>query len=319
MSSIPPNTSGIYQILCTPNGKIYVGSAKDIRWRWSAHRWGLRKGTHRNSYLQRAWDKYGADAFSLTILEEVPVAQLIEREQYYLDTLRPYVRAIGFNICMLASSTQGVPCRPETRQKISRKDKARPPFSEEHRKNIAEGGRGRKATPETRQRLTEAQKRRERHYPEETRYKMGNGKRGKKLSPERREKLIAGRKAHKDSPEIIKQRADKLRGYKHSAETRQNMKAAQQNRSPETHRRMSEGQKHRDRTTFFPLAEAMRGRQLPARHIVTTPDGEEILVQLSTFCIEHGLSYTCMRDTISGKQKFHKGYTARRATEKKPI
>ncbi len=38
-----PDTSGVYQIRCKSNGKIYVGSAVNLRARWDTHRRELRR------------------------------------------------------------------------------------------------------------------------------------------------------------------------------------------------------------------------------------------------------------------------------------
>src|SRR6188508_1235746 len=47
---------GIYLITCTQNGRQYVGSSKDIAYRWRKHREKLSSGRHWNRYLQRAWN-----------------------------------------------------------------------------------------------------------------------------------------------------------------------------------------------------------------------------------------------------------------------
>lgn len=78
--------SGVYKIVNAVNGRLYIGSAVHLANRWTTHRRGLRNGTHRNCYLQRAWNKYGEAAFSFVILEEVPVDKLIEREQVQIDS-----------------------------------------------------------------------------------------------------------------------------------------------------------------------------------------------------------------------------------------
>lgn len=78
--------SGIYAITHIASGKQYIGSAVNIRRRWNQHRRDLNKGSHHSSHLQRAWDKYGAEAFAFTVLEEVgDVTRLIEREQFHMD------------------------------------------------------------------------------------------------------------------------------------------------------------------------------------------------------------------------------------------
>jgi len=66
-----PRASGIYQIRCLLTGKIYVGSAVDIRARWNHHRDMLKRKKHRNKYLQAAWNKYGENNFECSILELV--------------------------------------------------------------------------------------------------------------------------------------------------------------------------------------------------------------------------------------------------------
>src|SRR4051794_5001336 len=60
--------SGIYAIRCKPTGKVYVGSAARITKRWNDHRQSLASGKHHSVLLQRAWEKYGPDAFEFTVL-----------------------------------------------------------------------------------------------------------------------------------------------------------------------------------------------------------------------------------------------------------
>lgn len=60
---------GIYSITNSVNGKIYIGYASNIRSRWSYHKNRLDRNTHDNAYLQNAWDKYGKDAFSFSVIE----------------------------------------------------------------------------------------------------------------------------------------------------------------------------------------------------------------------------------------------------------
>lgn len=77
--------SGIYVIRNTANGKVYVGSAVNIKGRWAVHKHGLRRGKHHSQRLQRAWNKYGEAAFVLETLELCCVDLLLEREQSYFD------------------------------------------------------------------------------------------------------------------------------------------------------------------------------------------------------------------------------------------
>lgn len=64
------NFSGIYIIKNKCNGKVYVGQTKQrFAKRFLLHRWKLRNGTHDNKHLQRAFNKYGEDAFEFKIVK----------------------------------------------------------------------------------------------------------------------------------------------------------------------------------------------------------------------------------------------------------
>lgn len=95
--------SGIYKITNVKNGKFYIGSAKDIERRWWEHKNDLLKNKHKNSKLQHAWDFYGENNFEFIILENVMEHELFQREQFYLDVFKPYMRNIGYNITPKAS------------------------------------------------------------------------------------------------------------------------------------------------------------------------------------------------------------------------
>ncbi|MBI3762978.1 MAG: GIY-YIG nuclease family protein [Chloroflexi bacterium] len=94
----------MYQILCIANGKIYIGSAVDLRQRWDQHRRSLRRGDHRNAHLQSAWDKYGEENFEFSILEFVDESELLSAEQLWIDGTGCADREIGFNIYDIAGS-----------------------------------------------------------------------------------------------------------------------------------------------------------------------------------------------------------------------
>lgn len=333
MSIIPPKASGIYKITCIPASKIYIGSAINIRKRWNEHRAALRANRHQNVYLQRAWNAYGQDAFQFEIIELVMFPEyLLEREQYYLDTLRPFEADTGFNMVRKAGSTEGKKHSVETRKKISERLRQRAqPCSEERRRELSEQLKGRKFTEEHRRKLSEALRRRVRSP--ESAQKTAETKRARgtdKMSAEARKKISEAGKRRKVSAETReKMRQTALKRPPVSEETRKKISEKARNRSEQSRQRMSEGQRRRDPATFFPLAEAMRGRALTEeqrqkgaetrrknakpRHIVTDlATGEEMIVCLWVFCAEHGLSYQSMQSIVSGNQKAHKGYTVRR-------
>lgn len=134
--------SGIYKILNTINGKFYIGSSDFIRRRWREHVVTLNGNKHGNSYLQNAWNKYGKDAFEFSVVEYCETSMLTEKEQFWLDWLRPYDEAIGYNIISNARrGTLGLKLPPEFGQKV-RERKLGVALSAEHKANIAAGNRG---------------------------------------------------------------------------------------------------------------------------------------------------------------------------------
>ncbi len=98
--------SGIYKIENKVNGKCYVGSAVDIRARWSTHKCQLAKKEHHSVKLQNAWNKYSSEAFEFSVIEYIPYKeQLLEREQFWLDELSAVQK--GYNTVPLARNTLG--------------------------------------------------------------------------------------------------------------------------------------------------------------------------------------------------------------------
>lgn len=81
--------SGIYCIINIINNKRYIGSSKNIKRRLQIHRAELRHNWHSNSHLQRAWNKYGEKSFEYYVIEACSDDILLDREQYYIDTLKP--------------------------------------------------------------------------------------------------------------------------------------------------------------------------------------------------------------------------------------
>lgn len=69
---------------------------------------------HINPKLQHSWNKHGEDKFVFTIVEAVEPDQqkLFDREQYYLDTLKPYVREVGYNISPQADGGDNITHNP---------------------------------------------------------------------------------------------------------------------------------------------------------------------------------------------------------------
>jgi group I intron endonuclease len=119
------NASGIYSIT-SPSGKKYIGSAKNIRSRWSTHLTAMRKGCHSSKALQAAYNKYG-EALKFEVVEECPIESLLEREQFHIDE---FDKKMLYNARLVAESNLGMK------------------FSQEHCANIAKAKRGTKLSDE---------------------------------------------------------------------------------------------------------------------------------------------------------------------------
>lgn len=130
--------SGIYKITNKANGKVYIGSAYNLRNRIYTHKSRLRRGVHKNKHLQSAFEFYGEQKFIFEIIEIVENKKMIlEREQFYLDLHVAYDRTNGYNIAKVAGNTAGVKPDAATRRKMSEAAKKRPKRTmPEHQKKI---------------------------------------------------------------------------------------------------------------------------------------------------------------------------------------
>jgi len=100
------------------NGKFYIGSAINIKKRWSRHKRDLDKGAHHSKYLQRSWELHGEPSFYFGVLEPVEdKGVLVAREQFWIGLLKP-----EYNVCPTAGSCLGRKWSDETNQKMSGKN-----------------------------------------------------------------------------------------------------------------------------------------------------------------------------------------------------
>ena len=181
--------SAIYGIRHAPSGRVYVGSATNLKARLRVHRNSLKKGTHHSRYLQAAWEKYGPESFEFVVLEVVPEkSQLLERENVWITALQSADQKHGFNMCPTAGSQLGMQHSPSTREKMSaaHSGKKKTP---EHQQAINAALKGRKLSAECKQKLSAA--RTGTSMSEIARARMSESRKGKTASPETRAKLSA--------------------------------------------------------------------------------------------------------------------------------
>ena len=99
---VKTNIAGVYKITNSANGKIYIGSALDIRERWGQHCRSAKEHKH-DLPFENALRKYGVENFKWELLEEVDILdlcrktqrkkirkRLLEAEQRWLDELQPF-------------------------------------------------------------------------------------------------------------------------------------------------------------------------------------------------------------------------------------
>ena len=151
------NQSGIYKL--TINNKFYIGSAKNIGIRLSKHLLDLERNLHHSIYLQRAWNKY--QDINIEIIEICD--NIIEREQYYIDTLQPH-----FNLCKNATNCNGIKRSENHKNKISEHHKNNKEYwdniyanriinhSDETKEKIRIASIGRQFSKETRGKISKA-------------------------------------------------------------------------------------------------------------------------------------------------------------------
>lgn len=102
------DSAGVYTITCSPTGAQYVGSAVCFRRRFRQHMSDLRLGTHKSTYMQRAWLKYGETAFTFDIALVCDKTQAVYFEQRVMDAYKPV-----FNTAKVAGSSLGIVRTPE--------------------------------------------------------------------------------------------------------------------------------------------------------------------------------------------------------------
>lgn len=219
----------IYKIQSkTSPHKFYIGSSVNMRKRKNSHIKALRDNKHGNAKLQHHYNKYGETDLIFSIVIECCDSDLIDHEQFFIDSLNPW-----FNICSKAGSCLGVKRTQEIRDMLSRAHIGikMPPFTEEHKKNMskAKSGKnhpmfGKKLSEEHKLKISMAEKGRKRTpMTKEGIERVIAAHKGKPLTDEHREKISRALKGVKKSP-ISEETRKKLKeshiGHKQSEETK---------------------------------------------------------------------------------------------------
>jgi predicted GIY-YIG superfamily endonuclease len=185
--------SGIYLWTNKVNGKSYIGSSVDLTRRLRQY-YGKKILTCKYiSLIYQALSKHGHDKFSLGIIEYCEAEDLIKREQYYLDLLKP-----EYNIHQVAGSPLGHKYSEYTKKAMRTSALGRL-HSMETRDKIAKAGIGRIFSEESRAKIGVS--RLGCKHTEETKAKMKDKAIGRKQSEEARQKIAASRTGRKHTEE----------------------------------------------------------------------------------------------------------------------
>lgn len=92
--------SGIYKIVNNINSKCYIGSSIDIEKRIKNHFRFLKNSNHHNQHLQAAFNKYGEENFTYSIIEFCEKDILFERELHHMLIYKSLESKYGYNIAI---------------------------------------------------------------------------------------------------------------------------------------------------------------------------------------------------------------------------
>ncbi|HWY35540.1 MAG TPA: GIY-YIG nuclease family protein [Nitrosopumilaceae archaeon] len=108
---------GVYVIKNIVNGKYYVGSASNLKTRWTIHKNSLIKNEHHSIKLQRSFNKHGINSFIFEPIQYCSKESLIINEQYWIDHFDSYNK--GYNCVPKAGSTIGYKHTEDTKKRMS--------------------------------------------------------------------------------------------------------------------------------------------------------------------------------------------------------
>lgn len=216
MTKVSEKITGIYKIV-SPSGAIYIGQSVNILKRWNDYNKVV--NTHRQKRLFNSLNKHSPAAHSFTVVYQLPKdvspSVLCAYEQFYIDQHKE----AGYNMMNIRNAG------------------SRGSHSEETKKIMSEKMKGRKYSPETIQKMSDAKK-----------GKVGN-RLGSKNSQESLEKMKLSRIGFKHSDATKKKIKDNH--AKHNKGKRPSDESIQKNRlahlgkksSKETKRKTSESLK----------------------------------------------------------------------------
>lgn len=261
--------SGIYCITNLINKKKYIGCSRDIDKRIREHTNMLLNNSHHSKFLQHAWNKYGKENFSFTIItndiSDKDSLKLLEI--YWICYYGTYFRdGNGYNMTYGGDGSFGG-LTDEAKLKMKQTRKRRGCFwtgrthSLDTKRKMSESQKGRVFSEASRKKMSESRKGEKcyifgKHHTEETRAKISaanSGKNhwlfGKKMPDETKKKISKS----------VSGELNGMFGKTHSAETKEKMrnktsKALDLNKANEIRILISSGMKQKDIAKIFSVS-----------------------------------------------------------------
>jgi group I intron endonuclease len=144
------NLSGVYTIRCSECKRIYIGSAVNLKRRFTVHLKALLNNRHHCSKLQKAFNEFGKECFTFSLLEICEKTDVLKREQFWIDSTKEL-----FNSSRSAYSLLGYKHTEESKSKIS-KANVGIKKTEAHRRKISEFRTGSVMSDEVRLKISKS-------------------------------------------------------------------------------------------------------------------------------------------------------------------
>lgn len=154
---------GIYKII-SPSGRIYIGQSRNINKRFNGYK-KLMKSNETQLRLLRSFKKYGVNSHIFEIIEECIVENLNVRERYWQDKFN-VLGEQGLNCVLTATDVLPFIQSKETKRKRSGENHFmwNKKHKDETKKRMSESAKLRKASEDTKKKLSEIRKGNKNHF-----------------------------------------------------------------------------------------------------------------------------------------------------------
>lgn len=154
----------VYKMTNVKNNKVYIGKTNDLNRRLEEHLDVVKRGVGSKDYyiIHAAINKYGIENFIIEIIEVCEIEKIsFEREIYfvalYKSNIHRYGSDFGYNMTDGGEGPTGRKASQETRKKLSESHKGYI-MPEWQKKKISESNKGKIVSEETRKKLSQSKK-----------------------------------------------------------------------------------------------------------------------------------------------------------------